>query len=48
VHSAAECRVRWGDKVPEGFIRMACGIEPVADLTGATVRTLDTLNLRGG
>jgi hypothetical protein len=26
---------------------MACGIEPVADLTAATIRTLDGLNLRG-
>lgn len=46
VHSSAECRARWGDKVPGGFIRMACGIEPVADLTGATIRTLSTLGLR--
>lgn len=41
VHSAAECRVRWGDKVPEGFIRMACGIEPVGDLVSATLSALD-------
>jgi cystathionine gamma-lyase len=41
VHSAAECRVRWGDAVPEGFIRMACGIEPVGDLVAATLSALD-------
>lgn len=41
VHSAAECRVRWGDAVPEGFIRMACGIEPVGDLVSATLSALD-------
>ncbi|MBA3067499.1 MAG: cystathionine gamma-lyase [Hyphomonas sp.] len=41
VHSSAECRVRWGDAVPEGFIRMACGIEPVSDLVAATLSALD-------
>lgn len=41
IHSAAECRVRWGDAVPEGFIRMACGIEPVGDLVAATLSALD-------
>ncbi len=41
VHSAAECRIRWGDAVPEGFIRMACGIEPVGDLVAATLTALD-------
>lgn len=41
VHSSAECRVRWGDAVPEGFIRFACGIEPVADLVTATLAALD-------
>lgn len=42
-HSSAECRVRWGDAVPEGFIRFACGIEPTADLVAATLHTLDGL-----
>jgi cystathionine gamma-lyase len=28
-HSAAERRARWGDAVPEGFIRLSVGIEPV-------------------
>jgi cystathionine gamma-lyase len=41
VHSSAECRVRWGDNVPEGFIRFACGIEPVGDLIAATLQALD-------
>ncbi len=41
VHSSAECRVRWGDDVPEGFIRFACGIEPVGDLVAATLTALD-------
>jgi cystathionine gamma-lyase len=41
VHSSAECRVRWGDAVPAGFIRFACGIEPVSDLVAATLSALD-------
>lgn len=41
VHSSAECRIRWGDAVPAGFIRFACGIEPVADLVSATLAALD-------
>lgn len=45
VHASAECRVRWGDAVPEGFIRLACGVEPVAEFTAATLRTLDALAL---
>jgi cystathionine gamma-lyase len=42
VHSSAECRIRWGDAVPEGFIRMACGIEPTADLVAATLGALES------
>ncbi len=45
VHASAECRVRWGDRVPEGFIRLACGVEPVAEFTAITVKTLDSLAL---
>jgi cystathionine gamma-lyase len=41
VHSSAECRIRWGDAVPAGFIRFACGIEPVSDLVAATLSALD-------
>ncbi len=43
VHSSAECRVRWGDDVSEGFVRFACGIEPTADLVMATCQALDCL-----
>jgi cystathionine gamma-lyase len=28
-HSAGERRARWGDAVPEGFIRLSVGIEPI-------------------
>lgn len=48
VHASAECRVRWGDPVPEGFIRLSCGIEPPAEFASATLRTLDGLNLQPG
>lgn len=41
VQTGAERRSRWGDAVPDGFIRMACGVEPVADLVTATVAALD-------
>ena len=43
VHTSAECRIRWGDAVPEGFIRLACGIEPTGDLVSSLTRTLDSL-----
>ncbi len=43
VHTSAECRIRWGDDVPESFIRLACGIEPTADLVTSLTRTLDSL-----
>lgn len=43
VHTSAECRIRWGDAVPEGFVRLACGIEPTDDLVSSLTRTLDSL-----
>ena len=43
IHTSAECRIRWGDEVPAGFIRLACGIEPTADLVTSLTRTLDSL-----
>ena len=37
IHTSADRRARWGDPVPDGFIRLSCGIEdtddPLADLT---------------
>lgn len=39
VHSSAERRARWGDAVPEGFVRLSVGCEPLealwADLSAA-------------
>jgi cystathionine gamma-lyase len=40
-HSAGERRARWGDAVPEGFIRLSVGIEPVEVLWQAIVGALD-------
>jgi cystathionine gamma-lyase len=34
-HSAGERRARWGDAVPEGFIRLSVGVEPVEPLWAA-------------
>lgn len=35
VHSSAERRARWGDAVPEGFIRLSVGCEPTEALWDA-------------
>jgi cystathionine gamma-lyase len=42
VHSSAERRARWGDAVPEGFIRLSVGIEPVEVLWSAIDQALAT------
>jgi cystathionine gamma-lyase len=34
-HSSAERRARWGDAVPDGFIRLSVGVEPVEVLWSA-------------
>jgi cystathionine gamma-lyase len=39
-HSSAERRARWGDAVPEGFIRLSVGIEPVEVLWQAIAKAL--------
>jgi cystathionine gamma-lyase len=40
-HSAGERRARWGDGVPEGFIRLSVGIEPVEVLWQAIAEALE-------
>jgi cystathionine gamma-lyase len=40
-HSAGERRARWGDAVPEGFIRLSVGIEPVEVLWQAIGAALE-------
>lgn len=44
VHSSAERRARWGDAVPDGFVRFAAGIEPTGDLVAAVTQALDALS----
>lgn len=39
-HSAGERRARWGDAVPEGFIRLSVGLEPVETLWRAMAEAL--------
>lgn len=43
IHSSAERRTRWGDRVAEGFIRLSVGCEPTRALCAAVVRSLDQL-----
>lgn len=40
-HSAGERRARWGDAVPEGFVRLSIGLEPVEALWEAMAQALD-------
>lgn len=42
-HSAGERRARWGDSVPEGFIRLSIGIEPVEVLWSSIAAALADL-----
>jgi cystathionine gamma-lyase len=35
VHTSGERRARWGDGVPEGFVRLSVGVEPVEALWAA-------------
>lgn len=39
-HSSAERRARWGDPVPEGFVRLSVGVEPVEPLWAAIAEAL--------
>ena len=40
-HTSGERRARWGDAVPEGFIRLSVGLEPVEPLWEAIAAALD-------
>lgn len=40
-HTSGERRARWGDMVPEGFIRLSIGIEPVEALWPAILAALE-------
>ena len=41
VHTCAERRARWGDAVPDGFIRVSVGCEPTEVLCREVERALD-------
>ena len=41
VHTSAERRARWGDAVPDGFIRLSVGCEPTEVLCKEVERALD-------
>ena len=41
VHTSAERRARWGDAVPDGFIRLSVGCEPTEVLVREVERALD-------
>lgn len=45
VRTSAERRARWGDAVPEGFVRMSIGLEPAEVLWRAMSETLDAHDL---
>jgi len=41
VHTSAERRARWGEDVPEGFIRLSLGTEPTDELVAGIKQALD-------
>jgi len=43
VRTSAERRIRWGDAVPEGYVRLSVGIEPVETLWRAMAEALEKL-----
>jgi cystathionine gamma-lyase len=43
LHTSAERRARWGDKVPEGFVRLSVGCEPLEQLWKEMKNALDSL-----
>jgi cystathionine gamma-lyase len=43
VHTTADRRAQWGDDVPEGLVRLSCGIEDPADLVADITAALDAL-----
>jgi cystathionine gamma-lyase len=43
LHTSAERRARWGDKVPPGFVRLSVGCEPLEELWKEMRRSLDNV-----
>ena len=42
-HTIADRRARWGDQVPDGYVRLSVGCEPTEPLWAAIEQALDTL-----
>jgi cystathionine gamma-lyase len=40
-HTTADRRAQWGDPVPQGMVRLSCGIEDTADLVADIAAALD-------
>lgn len=45
IHTSAERRARWGDAVPEGYVRLSVGCEPTQDLIDAIDETLENIGI---
>jgi cystathionine gamma-lyase len=43
IKTSAERRARWGDKVPEGFVRLSIGCEPTNTLWKEIQTVIDSL-----
>jgi cystathionine gamma-lyase len=41
LHTTADRRAQWGDPVPEGLVRLSCGVEDEADLVADLKAALD-------
>ena len=41
LHTSADRRAQWGDDVPDGLVRLSCGVEDPADLLADLTRALD-------
>jgi cystathionine gamma-lyase len=44
LHTTADRRAQWGDAVPEGFVRLSCGIEDTDDLLADIGSALDAVS----
>ena len=40
-HTTADRRAQWGDAVPEGLVRLSCGLEDTADVLADLAAALD-------
>jgi cystathionine gamma-lyase len=45
-HTSADRRRQWGDDVPDGFVRLSCGIEDTEDLVADIAGALDAASPR--